>query len=170
MKNKMFSIGAVILFCPLTTIWAVNLCGNWIARIPNNHWIAETALSYEAAGEKSTFPGDPLFIEAVFSFKVNGNQLTGKVTTPKGDTAISEGKIDGDEFSFSVKRSIEGKQIIERYKGKIAGRVYGDEIELICEIEGGTREPLEFIAKREFPIGDYYLPIKELYIPTDPTK
>ena len=33
-----------------------------------------------------------------FSFHVDGAALTGKVTTPRGDVDISNGKVDGDKF------------------------------------------------------------------------
>jgi len=141
MNNKILSIGAVILFVPLTFGWAVDFAGNWIAQIPGSQGVIKT----------------------VFSFKVDGTKLTGKVITPEGDTPISEGKIDGDEISFVVKRNIGEKQIIQRYRGKLAGRVYGDEIELTRELQGGTGEKERIIAKREFPLGDYDRPvIKEL--------
>ena len=94
--------------------------------------------------------------------------MTGKVTAPDGETVISDGEIDGDEISFIVKRDIGGVQIIQRYKGKVAGRVYGDEIEFILEEQDGDGEPYEFIAKREFPLGDYSLPMKGISLPQIP--
>ena len=141
MSNKLLSIGVIILLIPLTLLWAVGFTGNWIAQIPSSQGIIKT----------------------VFSFKVDGTKLTGKVITPEGDTPISEGKIDGDEISFIVKQQIGEKQIIQRYRGKLAGWVYGDEINLTREIQSEIGETEEFIAKREFPIGDYDRPvIKEL--------
>ena len=141
MKNTFISIGAIVLFVPMTLLWAAGFTGNWIAQIP---------------GSQGT-------IETVFSLKEDGSKLTGKVITPEGDTPISEGKIEGDEIFFVVKQQIGEKQIIQRYRGKLAGRVYGDEIKLTREIQGEISETEEFIAKREFPIGDYDRPvIKEL--------
>jgi len=168
MKNRIFSIGAAVLLFPLTSTWAADLTGNWIAQIPNRYGVAETDFRSGADGEKLTFPRYPFLIEAVFNFKVNGEKLTGKVTTPDGDAVISQGKIDGDKISFIVNRSIDGEQITQRYKGRLGGRVYGDEIEFICEIEGAKEILLKFIAKREFPMGDYYLPKKGIFPPTSP--
>ena len=146
MKNKILSIGTIFLLIPSTSLWAVSLSGNWIAQIPNEQEIVET----------------------IFSFKEDGEELTGKVTDPEGETAIIDGKVDEDEISFVVKRSIEGKQITQRYKGKVGGRVYGDEIEFMLEEQDGDRKTLEFVAKREFPIGDYYLPNQRRITPKDP--
>ena len=146
MKKKILSIGAVVLLIPLTSVWAVSLSGNWIAQVQGSQGVVET----------------------IFSFKEKGKKLTGKITTPDGETVISDGEIDGDEISFVVKRSVGRTQIIQRYKGKAAGRVYGDEIEFILEEQDGDGEPYEFIAKREFPLGDYNLPIKREIVPVDP--
>jgi hypothetical protein len=133
MTNRILSIGAIVLFVPLISGWAVDFTGNWIVQIPSSQGAIKT----------------------VFCFKVDGTELTGKVITPEGDTPISEGKIDGDEISFVVKRNIGEKQIVQRYRGKLAGRVYGDEIKFTLEVQSGTGETEGFTAKREFPLGDY---------------
>ena len=140
MKNKILSIGAVVLLVPSVSLWAAGLSGNWIAQMPNGQGTVET----------------------VFSFKEVGKELTGKVTDPEGETAIIDGKVDGDEISFVVKRSIGGKQINQRFKGKMAGRVYGDEIEFTLEEQNGNGKSYEFVAKREFPIGDYNPPMPNI--------
>ena len=41
-------------------------------------------------------------MEMVFMFKVNGESLTGTVTTPMGDVEIINGKVNGDDFTFDV--------------------------------------------------------------------
>ena len=80
MKNKILLIGAVVLLIPPISLWAVGLSGNWIAQMPNDQGTVET----------------------VFSFKEEGKRLTGKVTDPEGETAIIDGKVNGDEISFIV--------------------------------------------------------------------
>jgi len=37
-----------------------------------------------------------------FTFKADGNKLTGTVQTPGGDQPINDGKIDGDKLSFKT--------------------------------------------------------------------
>ena len=49
-------------------------------------------------------------VETIFSFKVNGTELTGTVTNAQGKTVIREGKINGDEISFVVIRSVGGNE------------------------------------------------------------
>ncbi len=41
-------------------------------------------------------------VQLVFHFKVDGAALTGTVETPQGSADISDGKVDGDKFSFKT--------------------------------------------------------------------
>src|SRR5215831_16438324 len=59
--------------------------------------------------------------ETTFTFKVKGDKLTGTVWGRQGDTPIADGKITGDEISFSVSRERQGATIKQLYKGKVTG-------------------------------------------------
>ena len=37
-----------------------------------------------------------------YNFKVDGNKLTGTAESPQGSVPVDEGKIDGNNFTFSV--------------------------------------------------------------------
>ncbi len=78
-----------------------------------------------------------------FTFKADGDKLTGTVSGRQGDTPISEGKITGDEISFVVVRSMGGQERKIQYKGKIAG----DEIKMTMQF-GPDMPPREMVAKR----------------------
>jgi hypothetical protein len=134
MKSKILSIVAVVLLALLTLVRAADIFGNWIVEGPS------LMLADKVSGMQ--VPG-----ETVFSFKVNGTELTGKVSDPQGETAIREGKINGDEISFIVIRSDGGKQRKLAY----AGQASLNEIRFTLEVQGLEGQPLEFIAKREFP-------------------
>src|ERR1700744_5534447 len=41
-------------------------------------------------------------LDVSYTFKVDGNKLTGSASSPAGDVTIENGKVDGDKFSFSV--------------------------------------------------------------------
>ena len=41
-------------------------------------------------------------MEMVFVFKVDGEKLTGKVEGPMGDMPMTNGKVNGTEFTFDV--------------------------------------------------------------------
>ncbi len=56
-------------------------------------------------------------IDLVYTFKVDGETLTGSLATPNGELPISDGKVKGDEFSFSLTF---GDNAIPMH-GKVAG-------------------------------------------------
>lgn len=120
MKISRFT--CAILFLLLAAAVAADVSGKWVAQVPGR------------GGETR---------QATFTFKADGSQLTGSVTGPRGDAAISDGKIDGDEISFSQVMEFNGNQVKLLYKGKVSG----DEIKFTRQREGGERT-VEFTAKR----------------------
>jgi hypothetical protein len=82
--------------------------------------------------------------ESTFTFKVDGDKLTGTVTMGQmGEGPITEGKVDGDNVSFAVVRDINGNQLRINYKGTVSG----DEMKLSGEVVGMDRT-FEMTAKR----------------------
>jgi hypothetical protein len=80
-----------------------------------------------------------------FDFHVDGSTLTGKVTTPRGDMDITNGKVDGDNISFDTTMSMNGNSMTLSYKGTADG----DNIKFTRTFGGGgDRPPQEFVAKR----------------------
>jgi hypothetical protein len=77
------------------------------------------------------------------TLKADGETLTGTISGRGGDTAISEGKIIGDDISFVVVRDMQGQQMKIQYKGKVAG----DEIKMSMQF-GPDRPPRELVFKR----------------------
>jgi len=106
--------------------------------------LAVAAMAAEIAGKwKSELPardGTPQV--TIYTFKVDGDKLTGTISGRQSDTAISEGKISGDEISFVVVRSMGGEERKIQYKGKVVG----DELKL--SITFGDNPPREIVAKR----------------------
>jgi hypothetical protein len=78
-----------------------------------------------------------------FTFKVDGNNLTGTVGGGQNETAIADGKITGDEISFSVSREMRGNTMKSTYTGKVAA----DEIKFTVKTEGRDQTQ-EITAKR----------------------
>jgi opacity protein-like surface antigen len=69
-----------------------------------------------------------------FTFKQDGETLTGAVTGPQGEPLpISDGKVQGDKVSFTVKVDMGGNSMIVTNEGAIKG----DEITLTTKMEGG---------------------------------
>jgi hypothetical protein len=102
---------------------AADVTGKWVAQVP--------------ARDGGTR-------EAIFNLKAADGQITGTVSSPRGEQQISEGKIDGDAISFTVVVEFNGNQMKFLYKGKVAG----DEIKFTREREGGQEGAREFTAKR----------------------
>ena len=112
----------LFLFLAAAAVFAADVNGKWVAQVPGR------------GGETR---------EATFTFKADGNQLTGSVTTPRGEAPISDGKIDGDDISFSQVMEFNGNQVKLNFKGKVAG----DVIKFTRQREGGDRVQ-EFTAKK----------------------
>jgi hypothetical protein len=81
--------------------------------------------------------------ETTFTFKVEGTNLTGTVSGRQGDIPIADGKVSGDEISFTVTQERQGNKVKLIYKGKVSG----SEIKFTRSMEGGDQRQ-EFTAKR----------------------
>jgi hypothetical protein len=143
MKVKILLIAAVVLLA-LTAAYAADATGKWVAETQGRNGPTQTT----------------------FTFKVDGAKLTGTMQGAQGDPIeITEGKVDGDNISFVVVRSMGGNEMKMTYKGKVAG----DEIKMTREFQmpagmggpgggpgggagggmgGGRGGPTEIVAKR----------------------
>jgi hypothetical protein len=92
--------------------------------------------------------GETFTIIQTFDLKAEGSKLTGKLTMQFGDMEprtidISDGKIDGDKFSFTTVMSTPNGE----FKTLYSGTVEGDTLKGTAEREGGQGRPFE--AKRK---------------------
>jgi hypothetical protein len=85
--------------------------------------------------------------------KIEDNKLIGKLITPgRGDqtteTEIKEGKIKGEEFSFTITREMGGNTMVTKYTGKLTeeGNIKG---KIVTEREGKAPREREWEAKPE---------------------
>lgn len=51
---------------------------------------------------KGTREGQNGTMELNYTFKVEGNKLTGSWVTPRGENKIEDGKVDGKKFSYTM--------------------------------------------------------------------
>jgi hypothetical protein len=87
-------------------------------------------------------PNGPM--ERTFVFKVDGNKLTGETTSQMmGKSTITDGKIDGDNLSFTITVKFQDNEMQLNYKGK----VNGNEIKFTVEVPNGG-QTLEYVAKK----------------------
>jgi len=117
-------LGAVVAIVMVTAALAADATGIWTA-----------SFDTQIGVQKYTY-----------TFKVDGNKLTGKAKAEseaiKGESEITEGKVNGDDISFVENVDFQGMPIRIVYKGKIAG----DEIKFTRTILDMITEDL--VAKR----------------------
>jgi hypothetical protein len=56
-----------------------------------------------------------------YTFKVDGNKLTGTAKSDNGNVQIAEGMINGDDVSFVENLDFQGMPLRIVYKGKVMG-------------------------------------------------
>jgi hypothetical protein len=101
---------------------------------------AGLAFAADVTGKwKATTQGpDGQEMQIIFNLKQDGEKVTGTAEGPMGEMPITEGKISGDEISFTV--SAGDMKIVHK------GTVSGDEMKLKVEIGEQT---MDMTAKRE---------------------
>jgi hypothetical protein len=82
--------------------------------------------------------------------KVEGNNLTGKVSVPGRDaqpveTPIASGKVDGDNISFDLVREFNGNSATNKYSGVVTADKITGKIE---SSRGGQTQSRDWEAKR----------------------
>jgi hypothetical protein len=99
MKSKMVWIGIAALSLMAATLWAADITGKWTA---------------QAQGSDITL-----------IFKVAGTALTGTLENSQmpGVIEIKDGKIDGDNVSFTINRKMNDMEMKIVWKGKVEGNV-----------------------------------------------
>jgi hypothetical protein len=103
MKGKVIISVCAFVLLALSSAWAADVAGKWTATIPAAQGQGESTIT--------------------FVLKMDGEKLTGTVnnTQAPGDVQIAEGKVSGDEISFSLMRDIGGTSTKVLWKGKISG-------------------------------------------------
>jgi hypothetical protein len=130
MTKKLLLVITILLVASFA-VMAADVSGKW---------------TFEQPGRGGN-PGRPVTI----TLKADGSTLTG--TMPAGGRggggdpiAISDGKVDGNNVSFTVKREFNGNTIVTKYDGT----VNGDEMKLKITRTGQDGTPMtnEVVAKR----------------------
>jgi hypothetical protein len=109
---------------------------------------AAVACAADIAGTwKGTAEGPQGTIERTFTFKVDGSTLTGETSSEMlGKSVINDGKVDGDNLSFTITANLGGNDVKLTYKGKVTG----DEMHLTSEFTGGDGggQTIQWVAKK----------------------
>jgi hypothetical protein len=117
-------IATLVLFA--VSVFAADVTGKWTATQP--------------AGKKGgQGKGNPV----TFNLKAEGDKLTGSIDMGRRSVPIVDGKINGDEISFSAPMKTRDQEVKVQYRGKVVG----DEIQFTRTREGARRSQ-EFTAKK----------------------
>ena len=132
MTKKLFFVMTILLVASFA-LMAADVSGKW---------------TFEQPGRGGN-PGRPTTI----TLKADGAKLTGSVPgmgrggdNPPPPTEITDGKVDGNNVSFTVKRDFNGNTMVTKYEGTVSG----DEMKLKITRNGqdGTPVTTEVTAKR----------------------
>jgi hypothetical protein len=128
MTKKLLFVTTILLTMTLC-LMAADASGKW---------------TFEQEGRNGT-------VQLTLNLKIDGAALSGTVTQPGREgnaveTAISDGKIDGNDISFTVKREFNGNSFVTTYKGTLDG----DDLKLEINRPGrdGNTRTSNAIAKR----------------------
>ena len=84
--------------------------------------------------------------QVTINLKADGGTLTGSLANARGETPISDGKVDGNKVSFNVKRNFNGNEFVQKFKGTMDG----DTLKLTMTMTGqdGQERNVDVTAKR----------------------
>lgn len=110
--------------------------------------IAAAALAAQASGFDGTwttsFESQVGVQTYTYTFKVEGDKVTGRAKSANGDYEIAGGKVEGDKITFVENMDYQGMALAISYEGKL---VAPDQIQFKRDVAGQGGE--EFVAKRE---------------------
>ncbi|HTR46695.1 MAG TPA: hypothetical protein VMM16_04830 [Verrucomicrobiae bacterium] len=105
--------------------------------------LAAPALAADIGGQwTATFNTQVGEQHYVFTFKVDGEKLTGTAKSDNGTSEIQNGSVKGDDVSFCENLNYQGQELKITYTGKVSG----DEIHFTRDVAGFAKE--ELVAKR----------------------
>ena len=105
--------------------------------------LALSALAADISGQwTATFNTQVGEQHYTYTFKVDGEKLTGTAKSDNGTSDIQNGTVKGDDVSFVENLDYQGLKLVITYTGKISG----DEIKFTRDVAGAAKEDL--VAKR----------------------
>ena len=118
MKNCLLVLGLILV---AGMAFGAPIDGKWVGEIPG-------------------MDGAPMKVS--YTFKADGATLTGSTASPDGkEMAIKDGKIDGNNISFSISFDMGGQEMKMDMKGVLSG----DDLKLTMDMMG---QPMEIPLKR----------------------
>ncbi len=109
---RLYSV-AIIAVIAAHSLCAADLTGKWVVAPPAGRGPAPAAATPGAP--------PPANNETAYYFAATGNTFTGYLSQGQNNSAISDGKVDGDNVTFSVTRSFGGNDTKVAYTAKLSG-------------------------------------------------
>jgi len=114
MMKRMIKLSALLALASIAAL-AADLTGTWKSEPPANG------------------KGGP----QTLTLKQDGSALTGTLGGGRGEPVeMKNGKVDGDNVSFEVTRTMQGNEMTMKYSGKVDGST----LKVSYEMRGNTRE------------------------------
>ena len=133
MTKKLLFVMTILLVASFA-LMAADVSGKW---------------TFEAPGRGGN-PGRPTTI----TLKAEGGTLTGTMPaggrggdTPPPPIAITDGKVDGNNVSFTVKREMNGNTMVTKYEGVVNGNEM--KLKIIRTGQDGTPTTTDVVAKKD---------------------
>jgi hypothetical protein len=124
MTKKLLFVVAIL--CALTlAVMAADVSGKW---------------TWEQQGRNGATTSN-------LTLKADGAKLTGSLDGGRGATDISDGNVNGNSITFSVKRDMNGQTMTTNYKGTLEGDTLTLEF-MRPGRGGGEPTPVKVVAKR----------------------
>jgi hypothetical protein len=118
LRNCLLVLGLILV---ASMALAAPIDGKWVGEIPGQ---------------------DGNAMKVSYAFKADGATLTGTTNGPDGkEMAIKDGKINGNNLTFSISLDMGGQEMKMEFKGVLSG----DDLKLSIDMMG---QPMEFNLKR----------------------
>ena len=100
------------------------------------------AADVSGAWDMSYETSEGLKMASTLTLKIEGDTVTGTISSPRGSVAIEEVSVKGDDIAFAIVRVGFGDRIRIDYTGKVKGDT------MALKMKVGAREPIDITAKR----------------------
>lgn len=85
---------------------------------------------------------DGVKMASTLTLKVEGDTVSGTVSSPRGSVPLNEASVKGDDIAFAIERVGFGDRIRIEYTGKVKGDT------MTLKMKVGAREPIDVTARR----------------------
>lgn len=137
MTKKLIFVFTILLVVAFVAM-AADITGKWVAEQPGRNGGPARQITFDLKADGATLTG-------TMTGGMGGGPRRGGVAAVPRALAISDGTIDGNNISFTVKVEFNGNTMVSKYEGTLSG----DELKLKVNREGRNGATTsELTAKR----------------------